>query len=101
MHSDHLAKSYEGKKKLPLEKKNSSFKGRVAYTLHQKIICEMFSKKYKELDSTTASYFYENCIAFINTAAFSSFALMIDEITKFAVFALSSCERNWSAHRHI
>ena len=37
----------------------------------------------KELDAKIASYFYENGIAF-NTAASSSFALMIEESMKFA-----------------
>ena len=37
----------------------------------------------KELDAKIASYFYENGIAF-NTAASSSFALMIEESMKLA-----------------
>ena len=44
----------------------------------------------KEFDAQIASYFFENGIAF-NTAAFSSFALMIEESLKFQCQS-PSCE---------
>ena len=54
----------------------------------------------KELDAKLASYFYINAIAF-NTAASSSFALMIEESVLSQVISSSSCERNWSVHWHV
>ena len=51
----------------------------------------------KELDAKIDSYFYETGIAF-NTAASSSFALMIEESVLSQVISSSSCERNWSVH---
>ena len=60
---------------------------------------EMKIVESKTLDSTIASFIYENALSF-NVADSPSLALVGMRVLS-QVISASSCERNWSAHGHI
>ena len=92
MHSEHLAKSCERKRKLLLVKKRKQavmYKILTPSPIKSAESSTKDSQKSgpKELDAKRASYFY--------VCSLSGMCVL------FQVISASSCERNWSAHRHI